>query len=56
MHSGEATLTGDEEMGYGREQFGQATTTEVSAGTGAAPSWAHGVNVTREVVVKTSSR
>jgi hypothetical protein len=59
IHSSEATLTGDEEMGYAKNEksFGtKTTTTEVSAGSGIAPSWARGVNVTREVVVETSSR
>jgi len=59
IHSSEATLTGDEEMGYAKNEKSlgtKTTTTEVSAGSGIAPSWARGVNVTREVVVETSSR
>jgi len=55
MHSSDATLTGrDEEEGYAAKDF-KGTKSEVSAYSGQT-SWTAGVNVTREVVVETSSR
>jgi len=35
---------------------GQGTRTEITSGNGVTPGWAHGVKVTRQVIVETSSR
>jgi Pheromone A receptor len=65
LHSNESSVTGkDEEEGAGQQRHAEAfepfgnkgTTTHVSAGTGPTPGWAHGVKVTRQVIVETSSR
>jgi hypothetical protein len=67
LHSSESTIMGrDEEEGNAGPRRSQldldqpfaakGTTTEVSAGTGIPPGWNHGVKVTRQVIVETSSR
>jgi hypothetical protein len=61
LASTEATLAGKEgEEGAGQLQnqqpFGALrTTTKVSTGEGRIPVWSHGVSVTRQVIVETSS-
>src|SRR2546423_8388043 len=61
LPSTEATLAGkDEEEGaaplQNQQPFGPLrTTTKVSTGEGRIPAWSHGVSVTRQVIVETSS-
>lgn len=61
LPSTEATLAGkDEEDSPGQVQNQQTfgplrTTTKVSTGEGRVPVWSHGVSVTRQVIVETSS-
>jgi len=66
LHSDESGFTGkDEEEGNQRGSRheldrpfapGQGTRTEITAGNDVTPGWAHGVKVTRQVIVETSSR
>ena len=61
LPSTEATLAGkDEEEGaaplQNQQPFGPLrTTTKVSTGEGRIPAWSHGVSVTRQLIVETSS-